>query len=68
SVAISPNGKTLASGSDDTTIKLWNLATGEEIRTLTGHSNKVMSVAISLDSKTLVSGSWDKTIKIWRLK
>ncbi|MEH1961164.1 MAG: serine/threonine protein kinase, partial [Nostoc sp.] len=58
----------LASGSRDQTIKLWNLATGEQIRTLTGHSDWVESVAISPDGKTLVSGSGDRTIKIWRLK
>jgi WD40 repeat protein/tRNA A-37 threonylcarbamoyl transferase component Bud32 len=68
SVAISPDGKTLASGSWDKTIKLWNLATGEEIRTLTGHSSSVYSVAISPDGKTLASGSGDKTIKLWNLE
>jgi len=68
-------GKTLASGSGDKTIQLWNLVTGEQIRTFpseryanTGHSHWVNSVAISSDGKTLVSGSDDKTIKIWRLK
>ncbi|PAX57149.1 serine/threonine-protein kinase [Brunnivagina elsteri] len=67
SLAISPDGNTLASGSSDKTIKLWNLATGEEIRTLTGHSHRIHSVAISPDGKTLVSGSSDKTIKLWNL-
>ncbi|MHC5934623.1 protein kinase domain-containing protein [Nostoc sp.] len=67
SVAISPDGKTLVSGSYDYTIKLWNLATGEEIRTFTGHSNFVHSVAISPDGKTLASGSVDTTIKLWNL-
>jgi WD40 repeat protein len=62
------HGKTLASGSYDNTIKLWNLATGEEIRTLRGHSQSVRSIAISPDGKTLASGSADNTIKIWRLK
>ncbi len=67
SVAISPNGQTLASGSDDTTIKLWNLQTGKLLRTLSGHSSYVLSVAISPDGQTLASASWDKTIKIWHL-
>jgi WD40 repeat protein len=63
SVAISPDGRTLASGSWDDTIKIWNLATGEQIRTLSGHSDSVWSVAISPNGRTLVSGSGDKTIK-----
>ncbi|QFS43313.1 serine/threonine protein kinase [Nostoc sphaeroides CCNUC1] len=67
SIAVSPDGKTLASGSQDKTIKLWNLATGKLIRTLTGHSNLVNSVAFSRDGKTLASGSTDGSIKLWNL-
>ncbi|MGH1395669.1 MAG: WD40 repeat domain-containing protein, partial [Trichormus sp.] len=68
SIAISPDGKTLASVSEFGTITLWNLATGEQIRTLAGHSGDVDSVAISPDGKILVSGGiWDKTIKLWNL-
>jgi WD40 repeat protein len=70
SVVISPDGRTLASGSKDETIKIWNIATGQEIRTLNGHSSFVAwvnSVAISPDSRTLASGSEDKTIKIWNI-
>ncbi len=67
SVAISPDGKTLASGSTDNTIKLWNLATGKQIRTLTEHSGWVYSFAISPDGKNLASGSDNNTIKLWNL-
>ncbi|MCC5644224.1 serine/threonine protein kinase, partial [Nostoc sp. CHAB 5824] len=60
-----PDGKTLASGSEDKTIKLWDVSTGKALKTLTGHSSKVNSVVFSPDGKTLASGSEDKTIKLW---
>jgi WD40 repeat protein len=70
SVAISADGKTIvsgSSGSNDNTIKVWRLADGQLLRTLSGHENWVNSVAISADGKTIVSGSSDGTIKVWRL-
>jgi WD40 repeat protein len=65
SVAFSPDSKTLASGSWDETIKLWEVATGKEQATLKGHVGRVLSVAFSPDGKTLASGSGDSTIKLW---
>jgi len=64
-VAFSPNGRTLASGSYDKTIKLWDVASGTEIQTLYGHSKTVRSIAFSPDGHTIASGSWDETVKLW---
>ena len=65
SVAFSPDGNTLASGSYDETIKLWDVATGTLKATLEGHTSWVYRVAFSPDGNTLASGSYDETIKLW---
>ena len=65
SVAISPDGRIALSGSRDKTIKLWDVATGREMKTFAGHSGDVNSVAFSPDGRTALSGSDDKTVKLW---
>lgn len=64
-IAWSPDGQTLASASADKTVRLWEAATGEPLRTLEGHSDRVYSVAWSPDGWTLASGSDDDTIRLW---
>jgi WD40 repeat protein len=64
SVAFSPDGRTLASGSLDETIKLWDTPSGQLLHTLQDHSDTVLSVAFSPDG-TLASGSGEGTIKLW---
>ncbi|OQE11875.1 hypothetical protein PENFLA_c071G03084 [Penicillium flavigenum] len=65
SVAFSPQGGLLASGSYDKTIRIWDTATGALRLILNGHLGLVESVAFSPDGQRLVSGSEDKTIRLW---
>lgn len=67
SIAFHPDGKQIASGSTDKTIKIWQLSSGQELRTLTGHSDDVFSVTFSPDGKQIASGSKDKTVKLWQV-
>ncbi len=67
SIAISSDGQTLASGSDDRTVSLWNLKTGKQNFTFFGQSGEVHAVAISPDGKILVAGGFDNKITGWQL-
>jgi len=67
SVAFSPDGQTLATASEDSTVKLWRVSDGALVRTLSGHEGYVNSVAFSPDGQMVASASHDKTIRLWRV-
>src|SRR5262249_60184585 len=67
SVAFSPDGKTLASTHNDSTIGLWDVRTGRFIRSFVGHTGHVPTIVFSPDGKTLAGGSPDQTVKLWEV-
>jgi WD40 repeat protein len=67
-LAFNPDGHILASASAYTTIKLWDVLTGEELATLQGHTDKVFGVSFSPDGKLLASSSDDGTVRLWNVE
>ena len=65
SVALSPDGKRIISGSSDNTVKLWDAETSTEVMTMRGHTSSVVAVAFSPDGKQIASGSHDRTVRVW---
>ena len=70
SVCFSSDGKKIASGSWDKTVRVWNLETGECIKTFEGHNDVVRSVCFSSDGKKIASGGgyYDKTVRVWNVE
>jgi hypothetical protein len=67
SVAFSPDGRHALSGSDDKTVRLWDVDSGAAVHVLEGHTDSVWSVAVSPDGRRALSASEDNTIRLWRL-
>jgi len=68
SIALSPDGNQIISGSPDKSVRVWNAKTGQELRELQGHTDQVSSVAFSPDGNRIISGSYDKSVRVWDAK
>lgn len=64
-IAVSPDGKTVATGQDDGRVAIWDLASGHRVSTLVGHTGSVTAVVYSPNATNLYSGSFDNTVAVW---
>ncbi len=67
-VVVTPDGRTAVSGSDDKTVRVWDLEAGRLTATLEGHTGEVWGVAVTPDGRLAVSGSYDNTVRVWDLE
>ncbi|HEY7157797.1 MAG TPA: serine/threonine-protein kinase [Gemmataceae bacterium] len=65
SVAFAPDGRTLATGSDDTTLRLWDAATGQEKSTLSGHDSAIFAVAFAHSGQFVLGSGGDGVLRFW---
>jgi WD40 repeat protein len=68
SVALTADGRRAVSSWWDSTLKVWDLETGSEVRGLAGHSDRVAGVAMGANGRRAVSASWDGSLKVWDLE
>ncbi|MBI3247053.1 MAG: protein kinase [Deltaproteobacteria bacterium] len=66
-VAFAPDGRSVVSSSKDKVVKLWDVTSGEKLRTFSGHTDWVSSVAFSPDGQKIMSCSDDKTVRLWEV-
>jgi WD40 repeat protein len=67
-VAVTPDGRRAVSASADCTLRLWDLESGQTVRTFQGHTSFVSAVAVTPDGRRAVSASWDRTLRLWDLE
>jgi WD40 repeat protein len=64
-VAFAPDGKRAVTGSDDQTVRVWEVASGKEMLRLSGHTEEALAVAFAPDGSRIISGGRDRTLRLW---
>jgi len=67
-IALSPDGKKIASGGVDRVARLWDYASGDEIATFHGHGRPIVSLAFTPDARGLATAGWDNMVRVWNLE